>query len=240
MKKIVCKNYDELSKIAAGIIQEQINAKPDTVLGLATGSTPIGTYKELINRCKQGELDFSNVTTFNLDEYYKIPKDNPQSYHYFMHQNLFNHINIKPQNVNIPNGYAENVDEECDRYEGLIEKAGGVDLQVLGIGSNGHIGFNEPAAELNSETHMTKLTETTVRDNSRFFDNIEDVPKNAITMGIGTIFKAKKIILLISGKNKAEVAQKIFEGKISTDIPATLLQLHSNTTVIIDEDAACK
>lgn len=240
MEKIICKNYDELSKVAADIIQEQINAKPATKLGLATGSTPIGTYKELINRCKQGELDFSNVTTFNLDEYYKIPKDNPQSYDYFMHKNLFDHINIKPQNINIPDGYAQNADEECDRYDKLIEKAGGIDLQVLGIGSNGHIGFNEPAAELNVKTHLTKLTEITIRDNSRFFDNMEEVPKNALTMGLGEIFKAKKIIMLISGKNKAEVAQKIFNGNITTDVPASLLQLHSNTIVIMDKEAAYK
>ncbi|MCG8498908.1 MAG: glucosamine-6-phosphate deaminase [Firmicutes bacterium] len=240
MKKMICKNYDALSYLAANIIAEQIKNKPDTVLGLATGSTPMGTYKELVRRNKKGAVDFSGVTTFNLDEYYKISGDNPQSYHYFMYRNLFDHININRNNIHIPDGNTASVEQECERYDRLIRDAGGIDLQVLGIGSNGHIGFNEPASELITKTHLTALTENTIQDNARFFNHADEVPVHAITMGLGTILKAKRIILLISGKNKAEIFKKAFEGKITTNLPASLLQLHPDTTVIVDEEAAFK
>ena len=240
MKKMICKNYDALSYLAADIIAEQIKNKPDTVLGLATGSTPMGTYKELVRRNKKGVVDFSGVTTFNLDEYYKISGDNPQSYHYFMYRNLFDHININRNNIHIPDGNTVSVEQECERYDRLIRDAGGIDLQVLGIGSNGHIGFNEPASELITKTHLTALTENTIQDNARFFNHADEVPVHAITMGLGTILKAKRIILLISGKNKAEIFKKAFEGKITTNLPASLLQLHPDTTVIVDEEAAFK
>ena len=240
MKKMICKNYDALSYLAADIIAEQIKNKPDTVLGLATGSTPMGTYKELVRRNKKGDVDFSGVTTFNLDEYYKISGDNPQSYHYFMYRNLFDHININRNNIHIPDGNTASVEQECERYDRLIRDAGGIDLQVLGIGSNGHIGFNEPASELITKTHLTALTENTIQDNARFFNHADEVPVHAITMGLGTILKAKRIILLISGKNKAKIFKKAFEGKITTNLPASLLQLHPDTTVIVDEEAAFK
>ena len=240
MNKMICKSYDALSNLAADIIAEQIKNKPNTVLGLATGSTPLGTYKELIKRNQRGEVDFSTVKTFNLDEYYRISADNAQSYYYFMYRNLFDHINIDPQNIHIPNGDVESVEEECERYDRLIEQAGGIDLQILGIGSNGHIGFNEPAAELSTKTHLTALTPNTIQDNARFFNSSDEVPTHAITMGLGTILRAKQIILLINGANKAEIFKKAFEGKITTNVPASLLQLHPDTTVIVDEEAAFK
>ncbi|MBZ4645461.1 MAG: glucosamine-6-phosphate isomerase [Clostridia bacterium] len=240
MNKIICKNYDEMSNIAADMVISQVRQKPDSVLGLATGSTPIGMYKKLIQMYKAGQADFSQVKTFNLDEYYKIDKDNPQSYNYYMHENFFKHVNINPQNIHIPNGSAENAKEECSNYDKMIEQSGGIDLQVLGIGVNGHIGFNEPATELNSKTHLTRLSIDTIRANARFFDSIDQVPTQAITVGMATILKAKKIILLISGKNKAEIMGKILNGKITTNIPASLLQLHPDTTIIVDEEAAYK
>lgn len=238
MKLIVCKNYDEMSAAAAKELAAEIKAKPDLVLGLPTGSTPVGMYKKLIEMNKNGEVDFARVTTFNLDEYYPIKKEDNQSYHYFMYDNLFSHINIDHKNVHIPNGEAQDVEAFCAQYEKMILDAGGLDIQVLGAGVNGHIGFNEPASELVLDTHKTDLTANTIEVNSRFFDKLEDVPTKAVTMGVGTIMKAKKIITLISGSAKAPVIDAMFGGTVTTEIPATLLALHQDAVIIADEAAA--
>ena len=224
MKLEVFENYEEMSRYAADILQRQISEKPDSVLGLPTGSTPLGMYRELASR----KLDFSGITTFNLDEYYKIQKSDEQSYDYFMHHNFFDHINIRPENINIPNGEAD----------GAIEKAGGVDLQVLGIGNNGHIGFNEPADRLCAATNLVTLTESTISANSRFFDRIEDVPRQALTTGLKAIMNARKIIVLVTGGNKAKILKDTFSGIVTTQNPASVLQLHSDVTFIVDRDAA--
>lgn len=238
MKVIVEKNYDELSKRAAHILEEEIRNNPDIILGLATGSTPIGTYKELIKAYKERNLDFSKVSTFNLDEYIGLDGDHPNSYRYFMNNELFDHINIKKENTHIPNGRAQNPKDYCIEYDNDIENAGGIDIQILGIGTNGHIAFNEPAEELSAGTSIVQLTESTIRDNSRFFDSMDEVPKTAITMGIGSILKAKKIILLASGKNKAPIIQKLLEDNmVTTQLPASFLLLHPDVTIIVDEDA---
>jgi len=238
MLVLVTKNYDEMSKEAAKRVAAMVRKKPDCVLGLATGSTPIGLYKELVRMHKEEGLDFSKVTTFNLDEYVGLPPEHNQSYHYFMWENLFKHINIDPRNVYIPQGMAENVDEFCEWYENRIKEVGGIDLQILGIGSNGHIAFNEPGSSLGSRTRIKTLKESTRRDNARFFSSIDEVPKYAITMGIGTIMEAQEIILLASGKNKADALKKTVEGPITAMCPASALQLHRKATIIADEEAA--
>ena len=238
MLVLVTKNYDEMSKEAAKRVAAMVRKKPDCVLGLATGSTPIGLYKELVRMHKEEGLDFSKVTTFNLDEYVGLPPEHNQSYHYFMWENLFKHINIDPRNVYIPQGMAENVDEFCEWYENRIKEVGGIDLQILGIGSNGHIAFNEPGSSLGSRTRIKTLKESTRRDNARFFSSIDEVPKYAITMGIGTIMEAQEIILLASGKNKADALKKTVEGPITAMCPASTLQLHRKATIIADEEAA--
>jgi len=232
MRKIICKDYDEMSKVAAKIVEAQVTLKPDSILGLATGSSPIGMYKELVNN----GVDFSNVTTFNLDEYYPLSKDNDQSYDYFMRKNLFDHIKVKE--YNIPNGMAEDPEKECARYDAAIEKAGGIDLQVLGIGVNGHIGFNEPDDELPANTNKVTLTESTIEANSRFFESKDMVPKAALTLGIGGIMKAKRVLVLVSGKNKAPIVSKLFNGNVTTQVPVSLLQLHPDAIVVMDEEAA--
>ena len=237
---IIKKNYDELSKEAAKIIKEAILEKPNLVLGLATGSTPLGTYQELIQMHKEGILDFSRIITFNLDEYLGLSANHPQSYHYYMKKNLFGEININPENIHIPDGTAKDVKALCRDYEKAIQETGGIDLQILGIGSDGHIGFNEPGTSLDSRTHVAKLAESTIRDNSRFFEKKEDVPESAITMGVQTIFEAKKIILLASGENKATAVAKALEGPITSQITASILQRHPNIIVILDEKAASK
>lgn len=238
MKVIVKKDYDSMSKEAASIVRSEMEKKENIVLGLATGSTPIGMYKELIRMHKEEGLDFSNVVSFNLDEYIGLDYDNPNSYHYFMKTNLFEHVNISSDNVYIPDGKSANLEESCKMYDELIEKKGGIDLQILGIGANGHIGFNEPEEELNYGTSIVDLDERTIKDNSRFFNSIDEVPKKAITMGIGSIMKAKKIILLANGKNKAEAISKLLKDKkITTKVPATLLLLHPDVTIIVDEEA---
>ena len=239
MKVIIKKNYEELSKEAAETIKKAIQKKPNLVLGLATGSTPIGCYQELI-RLHKKELDFSKVVIFNLDEYLGLPADHPQSYHYFMYENLLNHVNINPENFNIPDGMTKNIEKFCQEYEEKIQKTGGIDLQLLGIGSDGHIGFNEPGTPLDSRTQLVKLAESTIKDNSRFFEKEEDVPRFAITMGVQTIFEAKKILLLASGENKAEAVAKFIEGPITPQITASVLQKHPDTIVILDEAAASK
>ena len=238
MRIIVCENYEEVSKKAAQMILSQVTLKPNSVLGLATGSTPIGMYENLVKLNKNGDIDFSEVRTFNLDEYYNLPKESDQSYHYFMYQNLFNHININPDNIHIPNGMTNDVDAECDRYDSLIKEAGGVDIQVLGIGNNAHIGFNEPTVNFEKGTHLVELEESTIEANSRFFDNIEDVPKKAITMGVGSIFKSKKILLIATGENKAEAIYNTVYGKVVPEVPASILQFHSDIVLILDKDAA--
>ncbi len=237
MKLILCKDYDEMSATGADIIAKVMIEKPDCILGLATGSTPVGMYKRLIEMNRAGEIDFSHVTSFNLDEYYPISADNPQSYRYFMNENLFNHINIDKKNTFVPDGSAEDVNEECKAYDKMIENSAGVDVQVLGIGVNGHIGFNEPDENLITTTHLTSLTDSTVSANSRFFDSIDEVPRYAVTMGIGTIMRAKSIILLASGKGKHDAVTKLIDGKLTTACPATMLKLHSNVTLICDEEA---
>lgn len=237
MKVIVAKNYEEMSQIAAKEVAKLLYIKPDAVLGLATGSTPEGVYKELVELNKQNKVDFSKATSYNLDEYRGLTGNHPQSYRYFMNTNLFNQINIDKNNTHVPNGVAEDFEKECREYDEAIENAGGIDLQLLGIGTNGHIGFNEPSDFLNLNTHVTELTEDTIKANSRFFDSIEEVPTEAITMGLGSIMKAKKIILLASGQKKAEIISKLVEEKISTRVPASMLQVHQNVLVIVDEEA---
>lgn len=238
MRIIVVDNYEEMSKKAAIMMASQVVLKPNSVLGLATGSTPVGMYKELVNMYKVGEVDFSDVETFNLDEYYGLDKNNEQSYHHYMMENLFSHINVKEENINIPNGMAENVEKECLDYDRRIEGVGGIDIQVLGIGANGHIGFNEPNVSFEAGTHLVKLDEKTIKDNSRFFDSIDEVPTTAVSMGIKTIMMSKKIILLANGKGKAEAIKKTIEGKITPEVPASILQLHKDVTFIIDKEAA--
>ncbi|MFA6941185.1 MAG: glucosamine-6-phosphate deaminase [Clostridiaceae bacterium] len=238
MRIHILKNYEELSKKAAEIIKSQIVLKDDSVIGFATGSTPLGTYKELINMHKEG-LDFSNITTFNLDEYYGLPASDVNSYHYFMYSNLFDHINVSKKKVHIPDGEVKDVDKFCKDYEGNIAKAGGIDLQILGIGKNGHIGFNEPDDNMDVPTHLTDLTEGTINANSRFFDSIDQVPKQAITMGLGTIMKSKRILLLASGEDKAEIIEKMLKAQVvTTNIPASFLFLHNNVDILVDEKAA--
>ena len=238
MRIIVCENYEEVSKKAAQMILSQVTLKPNSVLGLATGSTPIGMYENLVKFNKKGDIDFSEVRTFNLDEYYNLPKNNDQSYHYFMHKNLFDHININPANVHIPNGMTDDVNAECKRYDELIKEADGVDIQVLGIGNNAHIGFNEPTVSFEKGTHLVELEESTIEANSRFFDNIGDVPKKAITMGVGSIFKSRKIMLIATGENKAAAIYNTVYGKVAPEVPASILQFHSDIVLILDKEAA--
>ena len=234
MNIIVCDSYDELSENAAKIVVEQINEKADSVLGLATGSTPVGMYNVLAEKNKAGEVDFSRVKSMNLDEYYPISSDNPQSYHYFMKEHLFSKINIDMANTHILDGMCEDTEAECERFERLIDSLGGIDLQILGIGQNGHIGFNEPDSSLNSRTHLTRLTENTISANARFFDDISEVPTMALTMGIGTILSARKIILLANGVAKRDAVSELLDNSITTKSPASMLKVHKNVTLICD------
>jgi len=238
MKLIITKNYEELSKKAADEMADIIKSNPKAILGLATGGSPMGMYKELIKMNKEGKVDFSNVTTVNLDEYIGLSGDHPQSYRYFMNENLFNHINIDKTNTYVPNGLAKNIEEECKEYDARITELGGTDVQLLGIGNNGHIAFNEPDNELLSGTHLTKLTEDTIKANARFFESIDEVPTQALIMGLGGIMRSKKIIVIASGESKAEAVKAMVSGKISTNMPASMLQMHRNVTVIVDEAAA--
>jgi glucosamine-6-phosphate deaminase len=240
MEIIISPTYEEMSKAAAKAVAELLNSKPNAVLGLPTGSTPIGLYKELARMHKSEGLDFSRVTTFNLDEYVGLKKDHPQSYHYFMHENLFKHINILAQNVYIPSGTTDNYAAFCAWYERRIKECGGIDLQLLGIGSDGHIGFNEPSSSLGSRTRIKTLAKSTIEDNARFFEKIEDVPIYAITMGVGTIFEARKIVFLANGANKADAVAKAIEGPVTSMITASALQLHPDVTAYLDRAAASK
>ncbi len=238
MKLIIKKNYNSLSKAVANIVRTEIEKKPDIILGLPTGGTPVGMYKELIRMYKEEGLDFSQVTTFNLDEYIGIDEEHPNSYHYFMKDRFFNHINIDIRKTFIPDGKTKELDSYCKKYDELIRENGGIDLQILGIGENGHIGFNEPGNELNVGTSIVHLAEATILANSRFFDTIDQVPKKAITMGIGSIMKSKKIILLASGQKKRKVVNQLLKGdKITTKLPASMLLLHPNVTIIVDEES---
>jgi glucosamine-6-phosphate deaminase len=223
---------------AATFVQEIVRKKPNCVLGLATGSTPIGLYKELIRMSHEEGLDFSQVTTFNLDEYVGLGPDHDQSYRYFMEKQLFSQLKARPRITYVPNGMAEDPEEYCAEYEKMIRDAGGIDLQVLGIGRDGHIGFNEPSSSLGSRTRLKTLTEETIQDNARFFATIEDVPRFAITMGVGTIFEANRCVLMASGLNKAKVVAQAVEGPVTAQVTASALQLHRDTIVILDEDAA--
>ncbi len=237
MKIIHCNNYEEMSAAAANLICDAIAAKPDLVLGLATGSTPEGMYAELCRKYKEGKVDFSGVTTVNLDEYCGLPSDHPQSYLTFMKEKLFNYVNLNPEKTFLPNGNTSDHAAEATRYEEMVEKLGFADIQVLGVGRNGHIGFNEPAEALFTKTHLTALTKDTVRANSRFFASVDEVPKHAITMGVGTIMAAKQIVLLASGEGKRPAISTLLGGMIDTICPVTLLQLHPNVTLICDDSA---
>ena len=240
MKIYKAKDYKDMSRKAANIISAQVIMKPNCVLGLATGSTPIGTYDQLVEWYNKGDLDFSEVTTVNLDEYKGLPRTNDQSYYYFMHQHLFDRVNIDPERTNVPNGMEPDAEKECGRYEELIRSLGGVDLQLLGLGHNGHIGFNEPGEAFEKETHCVDLTESTIEANKRFFEREEDVPKQAYTMGIKTIMQAKKILIVVNGENKADIVERAFFGPVTPEVPASILQLHNDVTLVGDEAALAK
>lgn len=236
MKFITVETYEKMSRQAANIISAQVIIKPESVLGLATGSTPLGTYKQLINWYNKGDIDFSSVTTVNLDEYVGLDAENEQSYRYFMNHNFFDRINISINNTFVPNGCAADLAGEGRRYDEHIAELGGIDLQLLGIGLDGHIGFNEPDKYFVKSTHVVNLHESTIKANSRFFANEEDVPKRAITMGMVSIMQAKKILLIANGKAKREILEKAFYGPITPEIPASVLQLHPDITVIYSEN----
>ena len=240
MKIYRAKDYDEMSKKAAHIIAAQIVLKPDCVLGLATGSTPVGTYKNLVEWYKNGDLDFSTLSSCNLDEYRGLSPENDQSYRYFMNTNLFDHVNIRKDHTFVPDGLQENSDQACQMYEQIIRDLGGIDLQLLGLGHNGHIGFNEPAEDFPKITHCVDLTESTIQANKRFFEKESDVPRQAYTMGIGTIMSAKKILVVVSGEDKAEILNKIINGPITPQVPASILQLHPDVTIVADNAALSK
>ena len=238
MKILICKDYNEMSLVASNLLAKEIIDKPNTTLGLATGSTPVGLYKNLIEMNKNNIIDFSQVKTFNLDEYFGLDKSDTQSYYHFMRDNLFNHININAQNTHIPSGVAQDIEAECQRYDKLIEDSGGIDIQILGIGSNAHIAFNEPSDTFKMGTYLVDLTESTINANSRFFDSIDKVPTKAVTIGVGSIFKAKKIILLASGKNKAEAIYNTVFGDINPNVPSSILKLHPDVTLVLDKDSS--
>ena len=231
------KNYQELSRKAANLIAAQITLKPDSVLGLATGSSPIGTYDRLVEMYQDGDLDFSQITTVNLDEYKGLPGSHEQSYRYFMNTNLFDHVNIDKNKTYVPNGLEEDSDKACADYNEIIRSVGGIDIQLLGIGGNGHIGFNEPGEAFEKETHCVDLTESTIKANARFFESMDEVPKQAYTMGIKNIMAAKKILLVATGSAKADALYKSLYGPITPNVPASILQLHQDVTVVADEDA---
>lgn len=237
MKVYKVKNYEEMSKKAANIIASQIILNPNSVLGLATGSTPEGTYKNLVQMYNSADIDFSQIKTVNLDEYKGLSKDSDQSYYYYMNKHLFSHVNIKISNTNIPDGSAQNGQEECERYDNIIDELGGIDLQILGIGNNGHIGFNEPDEVFSKGTHEVKLTQSTIDANARFFKTKDEVPKFAYSMGAKSIMKARKILLLASGKSKADAIFKTINGPITPQMPASILQLHNDVIIVADEEA---
>ena len=237
MRIIRTKNYDEMSRKAEAIIAAQVIHKPDCVLGLATGGTPVGTYKNLVEWYKSGDLDFSEVTTVNLDEYRGLPREHRESYWSFMHRNLFDHVNIPADRINLPDGTNMDADAECKRYDAVIAGLGGVDLQLLGIGHDGHIGFNEPSDAFDMGTHCVDLTEETIEANKRFFASRDEVPRQAYTMGTHTIMSARKVLMIVSGKDKAGIIKKAFFGPVTPHVPASILQMHPNFVLVADEDA---
>jgi glucosamine-6-phosphate deaminase len=238
MEVVVLPTYEEMSKAAAVIVADVLNEKPNAVLGMATGSTPLGLYQELVRMHREEGLDFAQVTTFNLDEYVGLRPNHPQSYHYFMHENFFQHVNIAPNNIYIPSGTTSNYRSFCDWYERRIEECGGIDVQILGIGSDGHIAFNEPGSSLSSRTRLKTLARPTIDDNARFFERREDVPIYAITMGVGTILEARTLVLCASGQNKATAVAAMVEGPVTSMTTASALQLHPSAKVFVDESAA--
>lgn len=240
MNIIKTKDYDAMSKEACKLMSDRLKSIDKPVLGLATGSTPEGMYKCLINEYEQKNISFKNVTTFNLDEYIGLAADHPNSYNYFMRENLFKHIDISLENTHLPNGVAGDINKECNDYEQLIKKAGGIDVQILGIGTNGHIAFNEPGTDFNGRTAIVDLAQETLDANARFFDTIEEVPTQAITMGIQSIMEADEIIMLVSGANKAEALAQVINGEVTEDFPASILQKHNKVTIIADEAALSK
>ena len=233
----VGKDYQDVSRKAANIMSAQIIMKPNAVLGLATGSTPVGLYKQLIEWYNKGDLDFSQITSVNLDEYKGLSGDNDQSYRYFMNTNLFDHVNIDKNRTYVPNGLEEDSDKACADYNEIIRSVGGIDIQLLGIGGNGHIGFNEPGEAFEKETHCVDLTESTIKANARFFESMDEVPKQAYTMGIKNIMQARKVLLIVSGEGKAEILDKVLYGPVTPQVPASILQLHNDLTVVADEAA---
>lgn len=237
MKFYEVATYKEMSRKAANIISAEIISNPKAVIGLATGSTPIGTYNQLIEWCKKGDLDFSQVTTVNLDEYYGLSGDNEQSYRYFMNDHLFDHVNIDKNNTHVPNGLAKDPKAEGERYDAFIKEIGGIDLQLLGIGIDGHIGFNEPDDVFVKETHLVDLDESTIQANSRFFESADEVPKKALTMGMMSIMQAKKILMVVSGENKEQILKEALTGPITPKNPASILQVHPDVTVIFTKQA---
>ena len=237
MRIIQGEDYNSMSRMAANIISAQIIMKPKCVLGLATGSTPIGTYKQLIEWYKKGDLDFSEVTTINLDEYKGLSPENDQSYRYFMNKNLFEHINIDMSKTFVPDGLEKDSEVACNKYNDIIKNSGGVDLQLLGLGNNGHIGFNEPGEAFEKETHCVKLTESTINANARFFENKDEVPTEAYTMGIKAIMQARKIVIVVNGIGKAQIVKEAFFGPVTPKVPASVLQLHNDVTLVGDKEA---
>ena len=237
MKLIRVTDREALNVHAAEMIARKVQQKPDSVLGLATGGTPEGTYEQLKNIYDRGGLDLSLVTTFNLDEYAGMPKDHPQSYHAYMQYKVFQPLQLRPEQTHLPDGTADDLEQECRRYEKQISEAGGIDMQLLGIGENGHIGFNEPGTSFSSRTHVIQLKPSTREANSRYFERIEDVPKQAVTMGIETIMESREILLLVFGKRKKEALLRLLEGEVQEDFPASVLKKHSSVTVIADNEA---
>lgn len=237
MKIIEAKNYDHMSHIAANIIASQLILCPKTVLGLATGSSPEGIYKELVEKYNNGDIDFSQVVSFNLDEYCGLPREHEQSYYYYQNNHLFSKVNISKENTHLPNGNVDDINAECENYEKMIAESGGVDIQILGIGHTGHIGFNEPSDSFAKMTHSVDLEQVTIEANARFFNSIDEVPKKAVTMGIGTIMRAKKLVMVVSGKDKAEILYKSVTGEVTPKVPATILQFHKDVTIVADADA---
>ena len=238
MLLIEAKDYNDMSRKAANIISAQVIMKPHAVLGLATGSTPVGAYKQLVEWYNKGDLDFANVTSVNLDEYKGLSPENDQSYRYFMNTNLFNHVNINKERTFVPNGLEPDSEKACAAYNEIIRSVGGIDLQLLGIGSNGHIGFNEPGTPFGSRTHLVDLTPSTREANQRFFNALDEVPTQAVTMGIRTVMNARRIMLIALGKGKAEIIRKTILGPVTEEVPASVLQLHPDVEIYLDHDAA--
>lgn len=237
MRIIRAKDYKDMSRKAANIISAQVILKPDSVLGLATGSSPIGTYEQLVKWYEKGDLDFADVTTVNLDEYYGMKPENDQSYHYFMHDHFFDHVNIDPSRINLPNGMEPDEKKECARYDAVLRSVGDVDIQLLGIGRNGHIGFNEPADDFTYGTHVVTLTADTIEANARFFKSADEVPRQAVSMGIGNIMAAKCVVLVATGESKAKAVYDTIRGPITPRVPASVLQLHPCCVILTDREA---